>query len=592
MTEQEYNFLHLVRRDCPLPPGTPVDMYLRDSGGEEQDNSVAQQLAAGREYCQFHGLLLNRVYLDASRQSSNIEKREELQALLSNLRERFPHIDDLYKRDRAVRERPYGIIFWRSNRLGRDQRQTDYIKADIALRGITIIDLVTTANTGNAGVDMVLDSFQRWRDAEALNDISKDAKRGLAALVTKRDNDPEFLHYNPGWQVTGNYLGIHPGSVPAGFKAERITVGTYKRKNGKRSGELRVVQRIVPDPETWPRARLAWEMRRDNATLEEIKNATNLYDTLPSYASFFQNLIYTGTFEYGGQRIENFVPALIPMQWWEDEQATRAKRAKRRHGLPLEDATLDPRRVGAKHLLSGILYCGENEGEEHAMLAGFIPAKEGVRGHWDFYICSRKKNSHSHECAAPRIGARNLEKQVVANLMSELLRFDLMRVWVDQISVDLDATLARLKVELDAAISHCRTKERQIANLIQAIEDTGMTPSLKEKLTAREGELAELRAKVQQLESDTADHAQAPEITDEMLHDWIDATRKRLNEGDPDLARRTVRQFVEKVVIRHGEGQVHYRVMLPKLTITDGLYLDYGKVDPRGFEPLTSTVRL
>ncbi|HYO87016.1 MAG TPA: hypothetical protein VER79_00095 [Candidatus Limnocylindrales bacterium] len=42
---------------------------------------------------------------------------------------------------------------------------------------------------------------------------------------------------------------------------------------------------------------------------------------------------------------------------------------------------LEPRRVGGKYLLSGILYCGANlaNGEEHPVLADYIPAKEGQR---------------------------------------------------------------------------------------------------------------------------------------------------------------------------------------------------------------------
>jgi hypothetical protein len=34
-------YLHLIRQDCLLPPGTHVVGYCRDSGGEEQDCSVS-----------------------------------------------------------------------------------------------------------------------------------------------------------------------------------------------------------------------------------------------------------------------------------------------------------------------------------------------------------------------------------------------------------------------------------------------------------------------------------------------------------------------------------------------------------------------
>ncbi len=33
-------YLHLIRQDCPLPAGTHVIAYCRDSGGDEQDRSV------------------------------------------------------------------------------------------------------------------------------------------------------------------------------------------------------------------------------------------------------------------------------------------------------------------------------------------------------------------------------------------------------------------------------------------------------------------------------------------------------------------------------------------------------------------------
>src|SRR5690606_32982023 len=111
-----------------------------------------------------------------------------------------------------------------------------------------------------------------------------------------------------------------------------------------------------------------------------------------------------GTLIYGGQRIENFVPAMIPMEWWQEEQAQRAERGKKLRGQKMH-AALEPRRVGARHRLSGLLFCGEIEGEEHAMLADAIPAKKGKRGHWDFYICSLKKNTRDRQCASRRLGA-------------------------------------------------------------------------------------------------------------------------------------------------------------------------------------------
>jgi len=35
MTSNNNNYLHLIRQDCPVPAGTHVVVYCRDSGGEE-----------------------------------------------------------------------------------------------------------------------------------------------------------------------------------------------------------------------------------------------------------------------------------------------------------------------------------------------------------------------------------------------------------------------------------------------------------------------------------------------------------------------------------------------------------------------------
>jgi 5-methylcytosine-specific restriction endonuclease McrA len=58
MPDTDNRYLHLIRQDCPLPHGTHVVVYCRDSGGDEQDHSVA------REYSQHNNLVLNKLYVD------------------------------------------------------------------------------------------------------------------------------------------------------------------------------------------------------------------------------------------------------------------------------------------------------------------------------------------------------------------------------------------------------------------------------------------------------------------------------------------------------------------------------------------------
>ncbi|MBK8024962.1 MAG: recombinase family protein [Chloroflexi bacterium] len=555
MTENRY--LHLLRQDCPLPPGTSVVLYTRDSGGEEQDRSVAQQIEAAEEYCRHHGLVLERVYCDEAEKATAVERRDQFAEMMAELRQRFSLIYDPDKREKRTRSKPYGVLCWKSNRLGRDLLHTRHVKSDLRLRGITIISLMPIVETGNAGLDAIIETFYEYQDQQLLEEISDNARRGLAQLVTLRDTDPDFLQHNPDWPSTGAYLGIMPGGVPVGFRAERIRVGTYKRKRGKQSGEPRVVQRIVPDPETWERCRLAWEMRRGGASIRDIMLATRLYRTASSYASFFENLIYTGTLEYGGQRIADFVPALIPMAWWEAEQQQRTERSKKMRGEQL-DGKLEPRRVGARHLLSGILYCGHNEGEEHPMLADAIPAKKGQHGRWDFYICSRKKNSRSQKCSSKRIGARILEQSVTQALFEHVLTRENLRQLADTIAQQLSDTNHDASVRLAAVQAELQQVERQIDNLLSAIEEMGLSPSLREKLTKREAERERLKTQADQLHRLVVKAADIPRITNAMIDEWIESIRVALQSDDLEAARSALRHFVSKVVVKDGEGTIYY----------------------------------
>ena len=117
---------------------------------------------------------------------------------------------------------PFGVITWKSNRLGRDSIETTYIKADMRIRGITIVSLVSSIETGDAKIDALFEVVQQYQDEKLLEEISDNSRRGLAELVSLRDNDPSFRAHNPDWPTSdGRYLGVLPGQLPTGFKPER-----------------------------------------------------------------------------------------------------------------------------------------------------------------------------------------------------------------------------------------------------------------------------------------------------------------------------------------------------------------------------------
>ncbi|MEQ8673715.1 MAG: recombinase family protein [Aggregatilineales bacterium] len=555
-------YLHLIRQDCPLPPGTHVVVYCRDSGGDEQDRSVAQQIDVAREYCQHHNLVLDKLYVDESKLSSNTDKRDALQELLFDLRRRFRHINDRYKREKASRENPFGVIFWKSNRLGRDSIEATNIKTDLRLRGITLIDLMTSANTGNAAVDALIEAFQQWKDEQDLEEISQNAKRGLAQLVGTRDNDPEFLRYNPDWKCTGGYLGIRPGGVPTGFLGERVQVGVYERKKGRKSGEPRVVQRLVPDPEMWERCHLAWQMRHEGASYGEIHKTTRLFKNINGYDTFFSNRIYTGDIIYGGKLYKEFVPAMIPHEWFEAEQKRQAENAKKHNGKRV-NRNYEPRRIGSNYLLSGLVVCGHVDGEEHPMNVESIPGKKGKRGSYSFFICTTMKNSRGQACQAKRVSTKALDQTVIENLLAHVMTIENLRPLAKNIAQSLEERSNDSGTRISVLEDKLAEVKKSLENIMDAIENMGYAKHLQQRYDERRREEEELLSELAVLEALQVNPGQIARISDEALEGWINYMREALECEDKALARRIIQQFVAKVVIKEGTGTLYYTFPFP-----------------------------
>jgi hypothetical protein len=115
-----------------------------------------------------------------------------------------------------------------------------------------------------------------------------------------------------------------------------------------------------------------------------------------------------------------------------------------------------------------------------------------------------------------------------------------------------------VEVRLDSIRTEQEQVEHQIDNLHRAIEDMGLSPSLREKLTKREAEKERLSTEVLRLEKMIVKARDIPRITDEMIDDWPIYIRTALLSEGIELARRAIRHFVSKVVIKNGAEIIYY----------------------------------
>ena len=220
---------------CPLPPLSRVWVYLRDSGGETQD--LASQRSYVLAYCEHYQLRLERVFEDGAISGGSTIGRDEFGLMIDLARQNSKPMVD-------------GILYWDTKRFARNQLDSQFYKGDLRRRGYRLISLSDDIPDNEFSV--VIEAFLEWKAQKDREDISKDTKRGLAYIVSMKDEN-------------GNYIGLMPGRPPTFFKGESFDTG-LKRNNG----QPRIVQRWVPDPETWERGKVVWEMRAERASYIKI----------------------------------------------------------------------------------------------------------------------------------------------------------------------------------------------------------------------------------------------------------------------------------------------------------------------------------
>ncbi|MCB9453111.1 MAG: recombinase zinc beta ribbon domain-containing protein [Anaerolineaceae bacterium] len=337
----------------------------------------------------------------------------------------------------------------------------------------------------------------------------------------------------------------------------------------------------------WERCYLAWEMRHAGASYGEVHKATRLFRNINGYDTFFANRIYTGDIIYGGKLYKEFVPALIPHEWFEVEQKRQAENANKHNGKPV-DRNHEPRRVGSQYLLSGLVFCGHVDGEEHPMNAESIPGKKGKRGNYSFFICSAMKNSRGQTCQAKRVSTRALDETLIENLLAHVLTLENLRPLAQNIARSLEERSHDAGTRIAVLEDQLAEVKQSLENILDAIEKMGYASHLQQRYDQRKREEEELLTEITTLHALQVNPRQIAQISDEALEGWINTMRAALQGEDKSLIRRIIQQFVGKIVIKEGTGTLYYTFPFP-----DDLYMpSFRDLDLRGFEPLTSTVRL
>lgn len=481
-----------------LRAGARVVAYLRDSGGNAQEESVNRQEEEVRRWCQQYGLVLTQIYTDEARTARHsLHKRKDLLSMMAHFR------------DGGEEE---AIIIWNYERFARNIKHGRHFIAEIESLDKVVCSL--TDNIPEGPERYFIQDLKLWGAEQTSVKISVDVTSGLRRMVETH--------------------GGMPGIPPKGLKrGEPMTIG--KRRNG----DPRIIHRWEPDPDLAPMVLLAFEMRAKGATIRQIMSATKLFATVNSYTTFFRNRKYVGILEFGDLVIENYCEPIVPMELWNQVQDVGRER-----NTINEDN--NPRRLGSQFLLSGLVFC---QLCGSALNGHVVKKKNGSRR--EYYSCPRRPRRL--DCDAREIPARALEADVLEKL--ETLALDLDRLIQFQARVtehykrmDTQAEGKRRKLRRDL-----RDQDKRIKNLTDAIAERGHSKALFDSLHNSEVAAASLRLELEELEKGLLF---PKEYTPSQLSQMAEELRFELHSDDIHKKKHAIHMLTSRIIASRSNGRV------------------------------------
>jgi len=481
-----------MSNDCPFEPGDQVVVYLRDSGGTNQEDSTERQAAEIERWCKANRVTITRRFVDEARTGRTVRKREQLLDMLEHFRG-------------GGHER--GVIIWNYERFARNTTHGKYYLAELEMLEKIVHSITDHIPQGPEKI--LFQAFKLYSAEQTSIKNSVDVTSGLRRLV----------------EVHGGM----PSNPPRGFKrSDPIQIGIH------RNGAPRIIHKWIPDPEMVPLVRRAFEMRLHGATTPQIIKATGLYTSVSSFVTFFRNHLYFGELVFGDIVIPDYCEPIIDRDVWDEVQ-----RVARRRSRPASNID-HPRRVVSSFILSGLIHCQECG----APMNGYSIKQ------WDYYVCSRRKIRH--DCNSRRIPRAPIETEVMRILTERMLQLDtllalqleIQNAWASHSEENEQA-----RRETDKRLTGVRARLRNIA---KAIADHGHSNALLNQLTQLEIEEGDLRAALEALEN----IRQPVQYTPPQMTEIAAALKAELESHDQERKRATIRGMIARIVARRTDDQI------------------------------------
>lgn len=303
-------------------------------------------------------------------------------------------------------------------------------------------------------------------------------------------------------------------------------------------------RRYIPNPKTAPLVKMIFTMFNDGHSYSDIAEYLNSKGYRTSFGNKFgknaiptilRNPSYIGTYKYSDVVIENAFPAIIDPILWDSVQEKLGRRSK------LNGKKKD----SADFILTSKIYCG-NCGSPFIGESG--TGKSGTVYH--YYKCiDRKRGSLGNGCSMRAVRKDWIEDLVIEEtqglIQNDETREHLINVVVAAQERDNDHS------KLDALKSDLAQVNRELENVMDAIQQLGLTPTTKKRLPQLEERKAEIEAAIME------ETAVRPVITkgdiayffDGFAH--MDTSKPSYRQNLVDMLIHSIYVYKDKIVISY-----------------------------------------
>jgi len=397
-----------------------------------------------------------------------------------------------------------GLVCWELTRLSRDFDDSQYFIAKIRRAGYLVHSISDHIPPGSVG--KLVETFYLVAAEDERKRLGQRISGSFRYLVHTFHVYPMGSHYHTG--------------APVGYRFERFKIGT------RPNGDPHMGKRLIPDPELAPLVQTAFTLRAAGRSLQEIHQATHLYAGVRSYSRLFGSSLYIGRWNFHGEIVEGFCPALVDLPTWSAVQEIQ-EQCKNRYGPG------QSRRSTSSYLLSGLARCAHC----NSPLNGH--SKGGSRPRpLRYYICL----GYIHKkCDARLFRADDLEKKVVDRLLELLSRPVVLEDLRNNYTKHLEKADESRRSLLVARQAERAQLSKHIHNLVDVIREDGYSSR---SLVA---ELKDLEDKESALLEDIAKIKEAAPVR--AVTPDIDELRTRMKSAIEHGDSRQLQLFLRNVIV-------------------------------------------